>query len=386
MNKQHMMIGNIPALLYGEKSDRLFLFVHGKMGSKADAENFAQILCAKGFQVLGFDLPGHGGRKEEISRFVPWEVVPELQDILSFCKQNWQSVSLCANSIGAYFSLLAFADESFDNCLFVSPILDMIRLIKDMLSWASVSEEELQRQGEIPTAFGETLSWDYNTYAREHRIQKWDSPTAILYPGKDNLTSRDTVTKFAENFGCRLTVYEEGEHWFHTEEQLTVLKKWIQDETATQSVCVCIASSRDVPAWLALVESVAEDFPGLDMLDYRKTLEMHIAQKNALLAKIDGKTAGVLLFSPEIGELEFLAVSPAFRRHGIASALVAGMLRLMPQGDITVTTYREDDPQGKAARALYRKFGFVPEEELTAFGYPVQRFVLHRDSGSTLPD
>ena len=381
-----MMIGNIPALLYGEKSDRLFLFVHGKMGNKADAENFAKILCAKGFQVLGFDLPGHGGRKEEISRFVPWEVVPELQDILSFCKQSWQSISLCANSIGAYFSLLAFADESFDNCLFVSPILDMIRLIEDMMSWASVSEEELQRQGEIPTAFGETLSWDYNTYAREHRIQKWDSPTAILYPGKDNLTSRDTVTKFAENFGCRLTVYEEGEHWFHTEEQFTVLKKWIQDETATQMVCVCIASSRDVPAWLTLVESVAEDFPGLDMLYYRKTLEMHIAQKNALLAKIDGKTAGVLLFSPEIGELEFLAVSPAFRRHGVASALVDGMLRLMPQGDITVTTYREDDPQGKAARALYRKFGFVPKEELTAFGYPVQRFVLHRDRGSTLPD
>ena len=262
----------------------------------------------------------------------------------------------------------------------------MIRLIEDMMSWVSVSEEELQRQGEIPTAFGETLSWDYNTYAREHRIQKWDSPTTILYAGKDNLTSRDTVTKFAENFGCRLTVYEDGEHWFHTEEQLTVLRKWIRDETSTQGLSVYTASSRDIPDWLALVESVAEDFPGLDIAEYTKTLERQIARKSALIARIDGTIVGVLLFLEENSELAFLAVSPAFRRHGVASALVAEMLRLMPQGDITVTTYREDDPKGGAARALYRKFGFVPEEELTEFDYPVQRFVLHRNSRSTLPD
>lgn len=380
-----MTIKSIPALLYGEKSDRLFLFVHGKMGSKADAENFAQILCAKGFQVLGFDLPGHGGRKDEIDRFVPWKVVPELQDILSYCKQNWQRVSLCANSIGAYFSLLAFADEVFDNCLFVSPVLDMVCLIEDMMSWASVSEKELQISREIPTSFGETLSWDYYTYAKQHRIQQWNSPTAILYAGKDNLTSRETVTKFSEDFGCRLTVYEEGEHWFHTEEQLTVLRKWVRDETATQGLSVYAASSRDIPDWLTLVESVAEDFPGLDIAEYTKTLERQIARKSALIARIDGTIAGVLLFLKENNELAFLAVAPAFRRYGVASALIAEMLRLMPQGDITVTTYREDDPKGGAARALYRKFGFVPEEELTEFGYPVQRFVLHRDSRSTLP-
>lgn len=386
MNKQHLMIGSIPALLYGKKSDRLFLFVHGKMGSKDDAAIFADVLCQKEFQVLGFDLPGHGERKDEISRFVPWKVLPELQNILSYCKQNWQSISLYANSIGAYFSLLAFANEVFDNCLFVSPILDMVRLIEDMMSWASVSGEELQNRREIPTSFGETLSWDYYTYVNQHRIQKWNSPTAILYAGKDNLTSRDTVTKFAENFGCRLTVYEDGEHWFHTEEQLAVLKKWIQDETATQGLSVYTASSRDIPAWLALVECVAEDFPGLDIAEYTKTLERQIARKSALIARIDGTIAGVLLFSTENNELAFLAVSPVFRRHGVASALIAGMLRLIPQGDITVTTFREDDPKGRAARVLYRKFGFVPEEELTEFGYPVQRFVLHRDRGSTLPD
>lgn len=385
MNKQQINIENIPALLYGKKSDRLFLFVHGKMGSKDDAAIFADVLCQKGVQVLGFDLPCHGERQDENSQFVPWKVLPELKEILSYCKQNWQSISLCANSIGAYFSLLAFANEVFDNCLFVSPILDMVRLIEDMMSWASVSGEELQNRREIPTSFGETLSWDFYTYVKQLRIQKWNSPTAILYAGKDNLTSRDTVTKFSEDFGCRLTVYEEGEHWFHTEEQLTVLRKWIRDETATQGLSVCIASSRDIPDWLTLVESVAEDFPGLDIAEYTKTLERQIARKSALIARIDGTIAGVLLFSTENNELAFLAVAPAFRRHGVASVLMAEMLRLIPQGDITVTTYREDDPKGGAPRSLYQKFGFVPEEELTEFDYPVQRFVLHRVSRSTLP-
>ena len=45
---------------YGEKSDSVYIYVHGLGGRKEDAEEFSKIAEKKGFQVLAFDLPGHG--------------------------------------------------------------------------------------------------------------------------------------------------------------------------------------------------------------------------------------------------------------------------------------------------------------------------------------
>ena len=231
MKEKHITVQEIPAVLYGDSSEKLYLYIHGKMGCKEEAVRFAEIVCPKGYQVLSMDLPGHGERKRETKRFVPWEVVPELQTVYGCARQHWQKISLYANSIGAYFSLLAYRDAKLEKSLFVSPILDMEKLIRDMMGWAGVTREQLNAAGEIPTAFGETLSWKYLTYAIENRITKWDSPTAILYAGQDHLTARKTVDDFARQFGCTVTVMENGEHWFHTEEQLSVLDAWLQNET-----------------------------------------------------------------------------------------------------------------------------------------------------------
>lgn len=231
MKEIHILVQEIPAALYGDSSDKLFLYIHGKMGCKEEAAHFAEIVCPKGYQVLSIDLPGHGERTGEMEQFVPWEVVPELQAVYGFAQQRWKKISLYANSIGAYFSLLAFQEAKLEKSLFVSPILDMEKLIRDMMGRAGVTQEQLHQAGEIPTAFGETLSWKYLTYGLEHRITKWDSPTAILYAGMDHPTARETVDNFAQRFGCTVTVMENGEHWFHTEEQLAVLDAWLQKET-----------------------------------------------------------------------------------------------------------------------------------------------------------
>lgn len=231
MKEERYTIQGVLPILYGDSSEKLFLYIHGKMGYKEEAAHFAEIACPKGYQVLSIDLPGHGERTGEMERFVPWEVVPELRAVYGFAQQRWKKISLYANSIGAYFSLLAFRGTKLEKSLFVSPILDMEKLIRDMMGWAGVTEEQLKETGEIPTAFGETLSWKYLIYATEKRITKWDSPTTILYAGKDHLTTRQTVEDFARRFGCMVTVMENGEHWFHTEEQLAVLDAWIQRET-----------------------------------------------------------------------------------------------------------------------------------------------------------
>ena len=231
MNSTALKIGSVPAVLYGDEGSQAYLFIHGKCGYKEEAVDFAEIVCPKGWQVLSIDLPGHGERSSEAAAFVPWHVVPELNTVMGYARRHWAQIALRATSIGAWFSLLAFAGGALERALFVSPVLDMEHLIRNMMLWAHVDEDRLRTEREIATDFGETLSWEYLQYAKAPPIVKWDAPTAILYAGRDNLTSRDTAENFARGFGCSLTVVEDGEHWFHTPEQLEELDRWTQRNT-----------------------------------------------------------------------------------------------------------------------------------------------------------
>lgn len=226
MKKEIFKIQEVPAILWGEPSKHLYLFIHGQSGCKEEAETFSEIAGFYGWQVLSIDLPEHGERKNEINAFDPWHAVPELLSVMKYAKSHWDHIALRANSIGAWFSMLSLANENLEKCLFVSPILDMQQLIKNMMHWADVSEDRLRQEQTITTAFGQTLSWEYLTYVREHPIVKWDHPTEVLYGSKDNLTERHIVESFTSRFGCSLTVFEDGEHWFHTPEQLKALDNW----------------------------------------------------------------------------------------------------------------------------------------------------------------
>ena len=139
------------------------------------------------------------------------------------------------------------------------------------------------------------------------------------------------------------------------------------------------AAESDRTEWLALVRRVSENFPGLDMDEYAATLKKNISRGTALCVREGGRIIGILLYSPARHCLSGMAVDPDFRRRGIASALIADMLCRMPAGEVSVTTFREDDEKGKAPRALYSRLGFAPAELFTEFDYPVQRFLLRRD-------
>lgn len=221
-------IDGIPSCLWGEKSEQVFIAVHGKGGSKENWKELASVCQQKGYQVLSFDLPEHGERKGQAYACNPWNGIHDLRLVLNFARQQWTELNLYAESLGACFSLLAYQEELFQQCLFLSPVLDMTRLIENMMSWAGVDAAKLQAQKEIPTSFGETLSWEYYSFVKNNPITRWGSPTAILYGEKDNLTDRETVEAFVSRFGCDLTVMQGGEHWFHTPEQLEFLKKWVQ--------------------------------------------------------------------------------------------------------------------------------------------------------------
>jgi ribosomal protein S18 acetylase RimI-like enzyme len=136
------------------------------------------------------------------------------------------------------------------------------------------------------------------------------------------------------------------------------------------------AQDKDIGSWMELVERVKDSFPGIDLEEYRKGLSLRISGRGALAAVESGRVIGALLFSGEAKELEFLAVHPDFRKKGIAASLIRYLFSLLPKGSrFSVITYRENDPQGKAARELYRSIGFIPDRLLTVFDYPCQKLI-----------
>jgi len=227
MLKEQITINSIPALIWGESSANVYIYVHGKMSQKEEAAGFAEIAVSKGYQVISFDLPEHGERKTEDYSCTVQNAVHDLELISDFVFSKWRNVSLFGGSIGAYFSLVAYRELKFNKCLFLSPILDMENLIQSMMKWFNVTEELLREKQEIPTPMGETLSWPYYAFVRENPIVKWNNPTYILYGANDNLTPRNIVDAFVVNFDCHLDVLENGEHYFHTQDQIEVVNQWL---------------------------------------------------------------------------------------------------------------------------------------------------------------
>ena len=72
-----------------------------------------------------------------------------------------------------------------------------------------MTEEQLHRAGEIPTDLGETLSWPYLCWVREHPLH-WHGRTQVLYGDRDALTSRTMIERFRQESGAHLTIMEGG--------------------------------------------------------------------------------------------------------------------------------------------------------------------------------
>lgn len=117
------------------------------------------------------------------------------------------------------------ADAKPEKALLVSPVVDMEKLILALMQQAGVTEEQLRAAGEIPTDFGETLSWPYLCWVREHPLH-WKVPTQVLYADTDPLTGHTAMEQFRQQTRAHLTILEGGEHWFHTETQLAALQSW----------------------------------------------------------------------------------------------------------------------------------------------------------------
>ncbi len=196
--------------------NKALLYIHGKGGNAQEVEQYKPYFINYDCYGLDFDI------------FTPFETRKIILNEFERLHKNHEKISVLANSIGAYFSMIALQNCPVEKALFISPILNMEKLLLEMINSAGITENELFEKGQIKTDFGETLSWDYLQYVRDNPI-KWNIRTEILYAENDNLTSIETVNIFVKNHNANLTIMKNGEHWFHTPEQMNFLYKWLQN-------------------------------------------------------------------------------------------------------------------------------------------------------------
>ena len=232
MKIERIKINDIPSIIWGEKSRKVYIAVHGNMSNKEDQviKILAEKVVSKDYQLLSFDLPEHGERKDNTTYLCKVKNCKnDLRQIIEYAKTNYEEINLWACSMGVYFSLVSYKDEDLKQCLFLSPVVNIKVIIDNMMLWSNVTEEELKEKQEIKTDFGQTLYWDYYKFVKENPIINWNKKTYILYGNKDNLQEEKIINDFCIKFNCDLSVLENGEHFFHTEEQLEYYRNWLDE-------------------------------------------------------------------------------------------------------------------------------------------------------------
>ena len=114
------------------EKDTAVLYVHGKGGSAAEAEHYRALFPQA--EVYGFDY-----RAE-----TPWDAKEEFSARAAELRTAYSRVLLVANSIGAYFSMNAGLAKMVEKAWLISPIVNMERLILDMIAWAGTTVAELE--------------------------------------------------------------------------------------------------------------------------------------------------------------------------------------------------------------------------------------------------
>jgi hypothetical protein len=206
-----------------KRKRRAVVYVHGMGGNADEAEHYKELFPDS--EVIGFDYKSQ----------TPREAKEEFALYAKSIKDKYGEAFLIANSIGAYYSMIAGIDVFFEKAYLISPVTDMEKIIYGMMKAANVTEDELKEKGVIRTQGGADLSWEYLSYVRDNPI-KWKVPSEILYGSNDELISFETVKEFAACHNARITVMDGGEHWFHTDEQMRFLDDWLRNLNKKENV------------------------------------------------------------------------------------------------------------------------------------------------------
>lgn len=75
------------------------LYIHGQGGSASESNHYKALF--PGCEVIGLDYQAQ----------TPWEAEAEFHDIVKNLRSHYDNIILIANSIGAYYSMVAHIDD-----------------------------------------------------------------------------------------------------------------------------------------------------------------------------------------------------------------------------------------------------------------------------------
>lgn len=225
MKTKIFKIDSIPACLFGENEDNLFIAVHGFFSNKQDKiiREFSNIVTKKGYSVLSFDLASFGertGEKCTISR-----AISDLTLVLDYAKREFINVNVFAVSYGAYISMQVFKQKT-DKFIMLSPIVNMLKLTYDLMMQNGVTEQELINEKEIVKNYQAFYLEDLK-FAQKNPSGEIKGNGYVIYGKNDTLLSFSLIKDFSDKNNCELFVLQNGEHFFHTKEQLDFFKNAI---------------------------------------------------------------------------------------------------------------------------------------------------------------
>lgn len=250
MKKTHFALttskSTIPAILWGEQSNNLILAVHGNVMHKEDDEitKMAEVATAKGYCVLSFDLPQHGDRRGDDYICVPHTCSGDLKFMYDYAKEIAENVSIFACSMGAFYCMLLYPQLDVRQMLFLSPVVDSLRIVEDLKSLFNISDEVLEAEQTIylsddqrwnsngvPLPKGQVINWDYLQYLRRHPVHLYEKKCEvdILFGTKDTVSNVAEAKELQARYGGTLKLVEGGVHQFVSEEQQKILGEWLTE-------------------------------------------------------------------------------------------------------------------------------------------------------------
>ncbi|ERM39736.1 putative alpha/beta hydrolase [Clostridioides difficile P64] len=100
--------------------DKVVIYIHGKGGNAEESSHYKPLFSD--CDVVGLNYTAQ----------YPWEAKEEFPSLFDLICKHYKSVQIVANSIGAYFAMNALSDKQIEKAYFISPIVNMEKLIADM--------------------------------------------------------------------------------------------------------------------------------------------------------------------------------------------------------------------------------------------------------------
>ncbi len=356
MEKIKLEVAGIPAVLYGKRSRKVYLYVHGKNGSAAEAARFASIACPVGWQVLAVDLPEHGTRKNSPEKLVPWVVTRELQAVYARMQPVWKHIRVYGVSIGAWFAMQALQTQTPEKALLVSPVVDMEKLILDLMQQAGVTEEQLRAGASAALEGAHTGA--LCRCGPPYRAHRYGAVPAAEWGASDYSGGRGTLVPHRDSAGRSAKLG--GTQLLNLTEQKATLGEL---ELLVAVRCRVLRAANQLP----------EDTPLPEVESQTRTYYQKAFAENTHTAYLlwDGETlAGTGAVSyfqvmPTVHNptgrkayLMNLYTAPLYRRQGIATRILTRLVEDAHRRGVTAISL-EATAMG---RPLYEKFGFVPME------------------------